>query len=97
MAPRECRACGELTRRSCGYCEGCEYMTLHGVAKRLQIAYFTAWKMSRDGRLRAFAASGGKVLIARAEVDAMLEGRKWNPQESKPTWEAPSYPLARRY
>lgn len=95
--PIGCSGCGELTRRLGGYCDSCECMTVRQVAERLHITPLTVWRMTQDGRLWPMKGSGGKLLIARAQVDALLEGRRYTPpdQEPRTTWDPPSYPLAR--
>lgn len=96
--PVGCKGCGELTRRECGYCDDCEYMTAERAVNRLHVSVATIYRMAQDGRLHPHRMGNGKIMAARAEVDALLEGRRYRPehQESRPAWGDPCYPLARR-
>ena len=72
QVPIRCKGCGVGTLRSGGYCEVCEYMTQAEAAARLHVSKATYYRMVRAKKLHPRRISPGKVLVLRAEVDAIL-------------------------
>lgn len=72
QVPMGCRGCGVGTLRSGRYCELCEYMTQAEAAARLHVSRPTYYRMVRANKLHPRRISPGKVLVLRAEVDALL-------------------------
>lgn len=99
--PTACRGCGEFTRRDCGYCDTCEYVTQPEAVRRLRVGRTTYYRLVNAGHLHPRHIGGGKVLVARAEVDALLIGRAYHEeavvevQDRRQLWGIPSYPLAK--
>jgi excisionase family DNA binding protein len=56
----------------------------------------TYYRLVKAGKLHPRRVGVGKVLIPRAEVDALLEGRQYRSEpEGRAGWGDPGYPLAR--
>jgi excisionase family DNA binding protein len=72
MTIRPCRVCGTPHQRPQPYCNDCEFMTIPEACKRLHIARPTYYRWVKRGKLRPRNVGEKRVLILRAEVDALL-------------------------
>ena len=74
----ECLYCGEDVpegqyRRSEGYCEACEYISISQAATRLKVSRTSIDRLLASGRLRKIKPLQA-VLIRRMDVEKMLRG-----------------------
>lgn len=73
MITRPCRNCGAPTLTFGAYCRDCEFMTPADAAKRLQVSRATYHRMVRAGKLHQRCVGLRKMLVNRAEIDAILD------------------------
>ena len=72
MTIHPCKHCGATIQRESAYCPNCEHMTQQEAADRLRVSKPTYYRLLRAGKLHPRRISPGKVLVLRAEVDALL-------------------------
>ena len=76
MIPKQCRNCGATIRTMQPYCPDCEFMTPKDAMARLHVSEPTFYRYVKAGKFHPRrigpAVRGAKVLILRAEVDALL-------------------------
>jgi hypothetical protein len=74
MTIKSCRNCGQTHQRPQPYCEDCEFMTQPEAIKRLKLSRSGYLNIVKAGKLhpRRIGVGRGKLLVLRAEVDAML-------------------------
>jgi excisionase family DNA binding protein len=70
MTIKACRNCGKRTQRS--YCPDCEFMTQEQAWTRLQVSRSTYFRMVLAGTIKPRRIGLRKLLVLRAEVDAIL-------------------------
>lgn len=73
----ECQNCGVnvaevVSRRTGGYCDGCDLMTIPEAARRLHVSRFTVYRLMRQGKISKVHPCLGRTLIRRAEIEALL-------------------------
>ena len=69
---KACRNCGDSTKRMQPYCAACEFMTRQEAAVALHVSLPTFDRMVIAGKLHPRRINVRKMLIKRAEVDAIL-------------------------
>ena len=72
MTPKPCRNCGAPTLRVPPYCPDCEFMSQPEAWKRLHISRSTYLKWVKAGKINPRRIGLRKLLVLRAEVDAIL-------------------------
>ena len=68
----KCECCGTETRV---YCADCAVVTVREVVERLHVARRTVERWMREGKLHPIRKVHRRVLIRRAEVEALLRGK----------------------
>jgi excisionase family DNA binding protein len=74
MTPKSCRICGATTKRASPFCPDCEFMTQPEAIHRLRVSRSTFLRMVAAGKIhpRRIGIGRGKLLVRRAEVEAIL-------------------------
>ena len=72
MTIKKCLNCGKSTERIQPYCSECEYMTQKDAYKRLKCSRSTYLRIVASGKLHPRRIGVSKLLVLRAEVDAIL-------------------------
>jgi predicted DNA-binding transcriptional regulator AlpA len=72
-----CTHCGQpavpsVHQRTGGYCGSCAYLTIPETYAALRISRATYYRMVRAGTIHPRHISPGRVLVPRADVDAIL-------------------------
>lgn len=73
----ECWHCGReishwIAGRTGGLCDGCEYMSKADAARRLHVHPNTIVRMLEGGSLKGYKPSPMRLLLRRAEIEALL-------------------------